>query len=215
MPPKACSGYAKKRKFCGNQHSESKRRKMNKSDEHLGSTIGKGSSASSRKIQSKPTTESSDFKEDCKEPSKESTVSGFRFVDMSILSSVFRSMPCKACHVSDLILQDQPMKRKGCTSCLRLLCCTCGWTEQFNTSAQIDRCFEVNRRFVYATRSIGCGQAAGKRFCGLMNMPPPPRPTPYALHNKALLKAVKKIALETMSDAAKEIHTLKPESEVV
>lgn len=134
-------------------------------------------------------------------------------MDMSILSSVFRSMPSKVCHVSDLILEDQPMKRKGCASCLRLLCCTCGWTEQFYTSAQIDRCFEVNRRFVYATRSIGRGRAAGKRFCGLMNMPPPPRPTLYALHNKALLKAVKKIALETMSDAAKEIHTLKSESD--
>ena len=27
-------------------------------------------------------------------------------------------------------------------------------------------------------RSIGCGHAAAKRFCGLMNMPPPLRPTP-------------------------------------
>ena len=41
---------------------------------------------------------------------------------------------------------------------------------------------------------------------------PPPRPTPYANHNKALLKAVKKISLEAMSDAAKEIHHLKPQS---
>ena len=57
------------------------------------------------------------------------------------------------------------------------------------------------------------GRAAGKRFCGLMNMRPPPRPGPYARHNKALVKAVKKISSETMSDAAREIPNLKPESD--
>ena len=98
-------------------------------------------------------------------------------------------MPCKECFASDLIVQELAMKRKGCASNLRLLCCSCGWNEDFYTSAQIGRFFEVNRRFVYARRSVGCGRAAGKRFCGLMNMPPPPRPGPYARHNKALLKA--------------------------
>ena len=58
-------------------------------------------------------------------------------------------------------------------------------------------------------RSIGCGLAAAKRFCRLMNMPQPPRQTPYALHNKALLKAAKAVAVETMTSAA-EIPSLKP-----
>ena len=104
---------------------------------------------------------------DCKIPKKESTISGFQFVDMSILSSVFSSMPCKECFASDFILQELAIKRKGCASNLRLLCCLCGWNEVFYTSAQIPRFFEVNRRFLYVTRSVGCGQAAGKRFCGL------------------------------------------------
>ena len=60
-------------------------------------------------------------------------------------------------------------------------------------------------------RSIGCGHAAAKRFCGLMNMPTPPRPTPYARHNKELLKAVKQVSMETMASAAKELHDLKPD----
>ena len=40
-------------------------------------------------------------------------------------------------------------------------------------------------------------------------MPQPPRQTPYALHNKALLKAAKAVAVETMTSAA-EIHSRKP-----
>ena len=59
-------------------------------------------------------------------------------------------------------------------------------------------------------RSIDCGLAAAKGFCRLMNMPQPPRQTPYALHNKALLKAAKAVAVETMTSAAEEIHSLKP-----
>ena len=63
-------------------------------------------------------------------------------------------------------------------------------------------------------RSVGCGRAAAKRFCGLMNVPPPPRPTPYASHNKALLKA--NVCFNTMSIAAQEIHDIqeKPHNEV-
>ena len=40
-------------------------------------------------------------------------------------------------------------------------------------------------------------------------MPDPPRATPYSSHNKSLLKAVKEVASETMSDTAKEITELK------
>ena len=209
MPPKARSGYTKKRKYRGNQYStESKRSKKEKTSVST-KGLGKECSASARKIPAGLTTASSEGIKEC----KESIISGFRFVDMRILSSVMECMPCKECFVCDLILQEQAMKRKGCASNLRLLCCSCGWSMEFFTSAQIGRFFEVNRRFVYASRSVGCGRAAGKRFCGLMNMPPPPRPTPYARHNKEILRAVKKISLETMRDTAREIHDIKPGSD--
>lgn len=62
-------------------------------------------------------------------------------------------------------------------------------------------------------RSVGCGASSAERFCTLMNMPPIPRSAPYSLHNKALLKAAKEVCLETMNDAAKEIHVLKNKCE--
>ena len=55
-------------------------------------------------------------------------------------------------------------------------------------------------------RSVGCGGTAAEMFCGMINMPPIPRASPYAAHNKALMKVAKEVCQETMSEAAKEIH---------
>ena len=74
------------------------------------------------------------------------SISGFRFVDMTILPSVFDILPCKECNECSLILSEKDSKRKGCASHLQLLCCSCGWF----TSSKVSSYFEVNRRFVYA-----------------------------------------------------------------
>lgn len=47
------------------------------------------------------------------------------------------------------------------------------------------------------------GASSAKRFCGVMNMPPPPKPNAYQGHNKALMKAAKTVAEETMNSAAR------------
>ena len=61
--------------------------------------------------------------------------------------------------------------------------------------------YEVNGRILYSIRSIGCGWAGAKQFCGLMNMPSPPQACPYSAHNKALLSA-KAVCRKTMQHAA-------------
>ena len=58
-------------------------------------------------------------------------------------------------------------------------------------------------------RTIGQGASSAKRFCGIMNMPPPPKPNAYDKHNKALLRAAKSVADETMIRAGEEIHHIK------
>lgn len=202
---KVRSKYSRKRKFYGNQfvgeESEVKKKAIS-------NPAPEGSSVSSRKInitQSRKTKDSIS--------SQESNITGFRLIDMEILSAIFKQLPCKECSRLELILHEDTFKRKGCASYLRLLCISCGWIEEFYTSSQVSRFFEVNRRLVYAMRSIGCGSTSAKRFCGIMNMPPPPRPTSYSNHNRSLLKAVKEVALETMKEAAEEIHELKPETD--
>ena len=47
------------------------------------------------------------------------------------------------------------------------------------------------------------------REARIMNMPAPPGTILYSSHNKSLLKTVKEVSYETMSDAAKEITELK------
>ena len=67
---------------------------------------------------------------------------------------------------------------------------------------------QVKRRLAYGMRSIGQGASSAKTFCGVMNMPPPPKPNAYQRHNKALMTAAKKVAGETMQTAAGEFHQL-------
>ena len=55
-------------------------------------------------------------------------------------------------------------------------------------------------------RTIGQGASSAKRFCGVMNMPPPPKPNTYHRHNKALVIASRAVACETMLEAGTEIH---------
>ncbi|GFT10545.1 uncharacterized protein TNCV_4339581 [Trichonephila clavipes] len=42
--------------------------------------------------------------------------------------------------------------------------------------------YEVNTRLAYAMRSVGKGEAAAKVFCGVMNLPPPPKRFYESLH---------------------------------
>ena len=58
-------------------------------------------------------------------------------------------------------------------------------------------------------RLIGQGRTSAKRFCGIMNMPAPPKPNAYYKNNKSILKAVKTVAEKSMKDASDEIHALK------
>ncbi|GFV38461.1 uncharacterized protein TNCV_4393421 [Trichonephila clavipes] len=62
--------------------------------------------------------------------------------------------------------------------------------------------YEVNTRLAYAMRSVGKGEAAEKVFCGVMNLPPPPKQFYESLH--ALNNATEKVAQVSMALAAAE-----------
>ncbi|GFV18878.1 uncharacterized protein TNCV_4757631 [Trichonephila clavipes] len=62
--------------------------------------------------------------------------------------------------------------------------------------------YEVNTRLAYAMRSVGKGEAAAKVFCGVMNLPPPPKRFYESLH--ALNNATEKVAKVSMALAAAE-----------
>jgi hypothetical protein len=67
--------------------------------------------------------------------------------------------------------------------------------------------FYINRRMVYAMRSIDCGQSSMSRFCSTMNMPPPVGSQPFREHTKAILRAAKDVAEQTIKDAEQKSTT--------
>ena len=215
--PKARSEYKKRRRFRGNRYTRSEKneednmatstRESMSSDDDVNKNVAstpEQPTASARKIVSA----------ELEGPQKaDSEPQGFRLIDLSILSTIFKILPCKNCKQFTIELSENISKRKGCASSLELQCHSCDWKEEFYTSHKVNYFFEVNRRLVYAMRSIGCGASGAERFCGLMNMPPIPGSSPYAAHNKALLKAAKEVCEESMGEAAKEIHTLQGKAE--
>ena len=74
------------------------------------------------------------------------------------------------------------------------------------STSSINKGFEVNKRPAYGMSVTGQGRASAKRFCGIMNMPSPPKTNAYFKSNKAILKTV---AEKSMMDASDEIHALK------
>ena len=134
------------------------------------------------------------------------TITGFRFCDMEILSSAFSSMRCADCGHFNVVLMENHLKRSGCASSLRLFCGSCGWIHEFFSSKEQGQSFEVNGRFVYAMRSIGKGHAGAKKFCALMNTPPPLSEKAYIKKSTTIAKCVKTIAKQSMADAASEIR---------
>ncbi|GFY14896.1 uncharacterized protein TNCV_234461 [Trichonephila clavipes] len=62
--------------------------------------------------------------------------------------------------------------------------------------------YEVNTRLAYAMRSVGKEGAAAKVFCGVMNLPPPPKRFYESLH--AINNATEKVAKVSTALAAAE-----------
>ena len=194
-----------KRKFYGNRFRDSAKKARLENDSVVPSTstsVGDSSlniSASARKIGNPCPLNA---------PPVKATVTGYRFIDMEMLNDVFQQMVCSECGSSCcLVLEDDPRERKGSASHLRVRCQTCGWVYTFYTSKKVQHSFDINKRFVYAMRSMGQGHSSMKRFCGLMNMPPPLHLKAYSASNAALTKAAKTVATKSMKDAARELHS--------
>ena len=177
---------------------------MNKSPNTNLDSSGKTSenlSASARKI--KPITNSESGIST--ESEEDIPPTGFRLVDMDILSCVIAELPCPDCIINSLTLTESNGK-KGFSSELSLQCSgLCGYKRDFHTSAMCGKGYEVNRRMVYSMRQCGVGFSGLSKWSTYMNMPPPMCKTSYNKINSILASAAKSIALNSMCDAAKEI----------
>ena len=197
----------KRRRFYGNQFTKTDDNIESEASFHSESTANI-STASSRKFSSSPAI-GNKRKRECSMDHSDQYVDGFRFIDIAILGGIISLLKCPLRECSKLVLMEGNSRRHGCASELRILCEGCGWMKTFFTSKKPGKCFEVNRRLVYAMRSLGKGHSGAKKFCAYMNMPPPSRAKPYKKNSKTITKHLKSIAKKSMSDAAEEIRNLK------
>ena len=138
-------------------------------------------------------------------PNVNRTCEGYRFIDLSILSSVFNLLACPDCQNTSIELFDDLSMKNGCASSLQVCCTTCQWSYQFCSSEKSKGTYEVNRRYIYAMRSIGQGFSGAKKFCCIMNIPNLPTKNNYAKIVKALKTAAFNVAKESMKSAAEEL----------
>ena len=165
------------------------------------------SSASSRKLLPECTTTEKQPKEPTEDvPANSVGITGYRLVDVELLGRVFSSLRCADCGCFTLTLMENTISRKGCASELRVFCQNCGWRNEFYTSKKQSKSFEVNRRLVYSMRSLGKGHSGAKKFCTMMNMPPPSTAKPFSKSSKTITKHIKMIAKKSMADAAADIR---------
>ena len=67
----------------------------------------------------------------------------------------------------------------------------------------------MNRRFVYMMRSLGKGHSGAKKFCALVNMPPPLSQKAYWKTSRTIKDNIKTFAKHSMADAAHEMRMSK------
>ena len=224
MPPtKVHSRKRKKRRFTGNQYTRKSnssteaamsKESTEKSDESSGDEEHAARGVKSESFKSLPASVRK-LKPPSDDSSKKSSenegeiLQGFRIFDISILATVFESLPCPSCKRVALSLEEDEDAKMGLASLLILKCTggKCSFTRQFYTSAKIQnkQAFEVNRRAVLAMRNIGVGHQGLEKFTCVMNMLPPMNENAYRDHVKAVRDATESVAKESMSKAANDV----------
>ncbi|GFT90846.1 uncharacterized protein TNCV_336131 [Trichonephila clavipes] len=147
----------KKRKFTGNMHTRCKA--VHSVDESL------NNSASEKKIHLH------DF--DSSFIEHDDGFDGYRVFDKTILfTNIQNFTSCKKCG-GDIKLSEKCVR--GLSSVFSIECKNCKDLCSLRNSKMLGKrknIPEINRRFVYAMRTIGQGHAAMTTFCGVMDIPP-------------------------------------------
>ena len=150
------------------------------------------------------------------------SISGFRFVEMSIISTAISILACPFCFdVGHLKLSEDLCQKKGLSSSLVIRCSSCHYNNSFQTSPEVTNCkkrgpnpMEINVRAVYGCRSIGVGFSQMTKLFGYLNMPSPMTQATYDNLADGIKSACKVVAEESMSEAAAELRHGKKSADI-
>ena len=143
-----------------------------------------------------------------------SDITGFRFVDISMLTEVFQMLLCPECKAGNISIEEESMKM-GFASTITVACEKekCNFSASFCTSSKVGHSYEVNRRALLAARNIGVGHQGLTKFAAVMNMPQPMSKNAYRNATKTVHKAAKEIVTKSMSEAASQTKEFYDEDE--
>ena len=142
------------------------------------------------------------------------SATGNRLVSLILLQSAIAMMcACSSCKSGTIDLIEK--SRQGLGSFLVLKCSNMECQEEHEIpSCKKTQFFDVNRRSVLAVWRIGHGHAGLKKFCGIMDLPPPISEANFRRHQRAMLAASQKVAVDSMETAAEELRKDNPDGEV-
>lgn len=113
-------------------------------------------------------------------------------IDYRILNfvTVFRTLSeyvkCKICAGN---VTFQTASTRGLGFKILINCELCGETASIPSCPYIGSTYEVNRRFTFTMRLLGIGLEGCKKFCGVMDLPPPVTQATYDLHVENIRQA--------------------------
>eukprot|EP00117_Sycon_ciliatum_P030880 scpid64997/ scgid24259/ len=116
---------------------------------------------------------------------------------------------CKICRTGSLTVKETD--RAGLASCISLVCSNvdCAGMSKYPLIPKSNQYFyDCNKRSVLAARSIGKGHRGLRKFCGIMNLPPPISKSAFQCHQKALYVASKSVAESSMQQASRDVQAL-------
>jgi len=100
--------------------------------------------------------------------------SGHCLVDIDlILEAISNAAVCKSCGGK---IEIKETCQRGHTSIFSVKCEICEKTASFKNCAKVEnaeKTYELNRRMVYAARATAIGHEGLKKFCAIMDLPPP------------------------------------------
>jgi hypothetical protein len=108
--------------------------------------------------------------------------------DIDCLAILFSYTACREClSIGTIVIEEDESKCMGNALCFNLHCTNCGFTslDQYS-SPKSGRSFDINRKYVYALRQIGCGHSEGTKLNYLLDLPSPPSPNAYYENIKAI-----------------------------
>ena len=127
-------------------------------------------------------------------PANKEQITGYRLVDMEILSFIFNELGCPECCKCELYFGETFFKKKGLASCLLLTCKNCCYSKEFYTSVSNDSSFDINVRTVHSMRACGQGYAGLEKPAALVNLPKPMTANNYDKILNQLNVAAKEVA---------------------